>query len=306
MTICVNEICTKKATFNILGQKAKFCAEHKDPDMVDVLNKKCECNSSQPRWNFPGLKPLCCVSCKKEGMIETHRKKCFCGKVRPTFNFEGLKAEFCNSCKSENMINVVDDRCFCNKLTSPNFNYENLRPKYCFECKLPDMVDVRNPKCPCGSRTNFNFKGLNRIDEVLRVIPSDWELLIVGIGEKYEIPTKYQNRIRAMDGISRHDLWNLLESLGAIVIASPFESFSMVALEGIVQGVPIISLGPTGIKEFYDEYVRVTGVKSLFFNQGSQPIFSSKGFLMDSIENQTGFQKFLLSKRQAVFNEMNL
>jgi len=160
MTICVNEICTKKATFNILGQKAKFCAEHKDPDMVDVLNKKCECNSSQPRWNFEGLKPICCVLCKKEDMIETYRKKCFCGKVRPTFNFEGLKAEFCNSCKSENMINVVDDRCFCNKLTSPNFNYENLRPKYCFECKLPDMVDVRNPKCPCGSRPNFNFKGL--------------------------------------------------------------------------------------------------------------------------------------------------
>ena len=54
MTICINENCTKKATFNILGQKAKFCAEHKDPDMVDVLNKKCECNNSQPRWNFSG------------------------------------------------------------------------------------------------------------------------------------------------------------------------------------------------------------------------------------------------------------
>lgn len=153
---------------------------------------------------------------------------------------------------------------------------------------------------------DFNFKVLNRIDEVLTVIPSEWELLIVGIGKKYKIPTKYQNRIRGIDGISRDDLWNLLESLGAIVIASPFESFSMVALEGIVQGVPIISLGSTGIQEFYDEYVRVTGVKSLFFNQGSQPMFSSKGFLMDSIENQTGFQKFLLSKRQEAFNEMNL
>ena len=158
MTICTN--CTKKATFNILGEKAKYCATHKEPHMVDVLNKKCECNSSQPRWNFPGLKPLCCVSCKKEGMIETHRKKCFCGKVRPTFNFESLKAEFCNSCKSDGMINVVDERCFCKKLTSPNYNYENLRPKYCFECKLPDMVDMRNPKCACGLRPNFNFAGL--------------------------------------------------------------------------------------------------------------------------------------------------
>ena len=158
MTICTN--CTKKATFNILGEKAKYCATHKEPDMVDVLNKKCECNSSQPRWNFPGLKPICCVSCKKEGMIETHRKKCFCRKVRPTFNFEGLKPEFCNSCKSEGMFNVVDESCFCKKLTSPNFNYEGLRPKYCFECKLPDMVDTRNPKCACGSRPNFNFENL--------------------------------------------------------------------------------------------------------------------------------------------------
>ena len=160
MTICVNEICTKKATFNILGERAKYCATHKEPYMVDVLNKKCECNSSQPRWNFPGLKPICCVSCKKEGMIETHRKKCFCGKVRPTFNFESLKPEFCNSCKSDGMINVVDERCFCKKLTSPNFNFEGLRPKYCFECKLPDMVDMRNPKCVCGSRPNFNFENL--------------------------------------------------------------------------------------------------------------------------------------------------
>ena len=40
MTICVNENCSKKATFNILGQKAKYCATHKEPDMVDVLNKK--------------------------------------------------------------------------------------------------------------------------------------------------------------------------------------------------------------------------------------------------------------------------
>ena len=160
MTICVNDECSKKATFNILGKKAKYCATHKEIDMVDVLNKKCECNSSQPRWNFINLKPICCVLCKTEGMIETHRKKCFCGKVRPTFNFENLKAEFCNSCKSEKMVNVVDERCFCKKLTSPNFNFEGLRPKYCFECKLVGMVDMRNPKCGCGSRPHFNLEGL--------------------------------------------------------------------------------------------------------------------------------------------------
>lgn len=160
MTNCVNENCNKKATFNIQGEKAKYCATHKEINMIDVVNKKCECNSSQPRWNLPNLQPKFCVLCKTEGMIETHRKKCFCNKVRPTFNFEGLKAEFCNNCKSDGMINVIDDRCFCKKLTSPNFNYEGSKPKYCFECKLNGMIDVRNPKCLCGTRPSFNFEGL--------------------------------------------------------------------------------------------------------------------------------------------------
>jgi len=160
MTICVNEICSKKATFNIYGEKAKYCATHKELTMIDVVNKKCECKKSQPRWNFINLKPQFCGLCKSEGMIEINRKKCFCGKVRPTFNFENLKAEFCDCCKSEGMTNVVDERCFCKKLTSPNFNYVGLRPKYCFECKLDGMIDMRNPKCECGTRPNFNFEGL--------------------------------------------------------------------------------------------------------------------------------------------------
>lgn len=161
MTICIHENCNKKATFNLEGKKATFCAQHKSANMIDVLNKKCECNSSQPRWNFPGLQPQCCIRCKQEGMIEIHRKKCFCGKVRPVFNYEGLKAEFCNSCKSENMINVIDERCFCKQHSSPSFNYEGLRPKYCFDCKLPNMINVRTVRCECGnSRRCFNFEGL--------------------------------------------------------------------------------------------------------------------------------------------------
>jgi hypothetical protein len=159
MTICGTKDCGKRASFNILGEKPKYCSAHKDSNMVDVFNKKCNCNSSQPRWNFPNLKPKCCVLCKEEGMIEVNREKCPCG-VRPTFNFINLKAKFCNSCKTEGMINVADPRCFCGKLSSPNFNYEGLKPKYCFECKLEDMVDMRNPRCPCGVRPNFNFEGL--------------------------------------------------------------------------------------------------------------------------------------------------
>ena len=36
MTIC--KLCSKKATFNVIGEKAHFCATHKSEDMIDVVN----------------------------------------------------------------------------------------------------------------------------------------------------------------------------------------------------------------------------------------------------------------------------
>jgi hypothetical protein len=64
MTIC--KLCSKNATFNVIGEKTKFCATHKSEDMVDVVNVKCDCGKSQPRWNFQGLKARYgrCSKCK--------------------------------------------------------------------------------------------------------------------------------------------------------------------------------------------------------------------------------------------------
>jgi hypothetical protein len=161
MTICNNEECSKKATFNVKGEKAKFCAEHKSELMIDVLNKKCvTCNLKQPRWNFEGLQSEFCGDCKLDGMIEPNRKLCSCKKTRPSFNLVGLKAEYCNSCKTDGMVNVIDKRCVCGKITSPGFNYVGLKGQYCGDCKLDGMVDVRNPMCLCGNRVNFNYVGL--------------------------------------------------------------------------------------------------------------------------------------------------
>lgn len=160
MTICDNDGCTKKASFNVHGEKAKYCATHKGADMIDVRNPKCFCQKSQPRWNFAGLPSNFCGECKSDGMVEKNRKLCACG-TRPTFNFENLKALFCIKCKTEGMINVGDKRCVCNKLTSPCYNFEGLKGKYCSSCKLPGMIDVKNPTCECGiSRPNFNYEGL--------------------------------------------------------------------------------------------------------------------------------------------------
>jgi hypothetical protein len=153
---------------------------------------------------------------------------------------------------------------------------------------------------------DFDFKGLNRIDEIFRAMPSDWDLLIVGVGKNFEIPAKYQSRIRTMNRISRKEVWKLFETLTGVVVASSFESFSMVALEAIVQGVPVLSLGPIGIQEFYDEYVRLTGVKSLLLHKEFEFVPDRNYSSMENRNNQIEFQTYLLNKRQEVFNEMNL
>jgi hypothetical protein len=158
MTICSN--CTKKATFNFMGKKARYCVEHKSEGMTDVLNKSCQCGLAQPTYNIAGLKAAYCSKCKTVEMVDLKHKICTCGAARPCFNFEGLKAEYCNSCKLEGMKNVVDKKCVCGKY-QPMFNFEGLSGKYCSECKLEGMCDVKNKKCACKkSRPSFNFEGL--------------------------------------------------------------------------------------------------------------------------------------------------
>ena len=160
MVKCGHDECNKQANFGIVDLSPQFCVTHKLDGMIDVKNPKCECLSSQPRWNFEGLSARFCSKCKSGGMIEVNRKKCCCKKTRPCFNFDGLKAEFCAGCKSDGMINVIDKRCVCKKLTSPSFNFEGLPGKYCNDCKLDGMINVRNPTCFCGSaKPNFGLPG---------------------------------------------------------------------------------------------------------------------------------------------------
>jgi len=80
----------------------------------------------------------------------------------------------------------------------------------------------------------------------------------------------------------------------------------MVTLESIVKGVPVLSLGPIGIQEFYDDYVRLSGVKSLLLHKEFEFVPDHSNFSVDKRNSQIDFQTYLLNKRQEVFNEMNL
>jgi len=132
--VCQKKDCKKRPTFNYEGLSAKYCSEHKEKNMIDVIHARChEIN---------------------------------CNKI-PTFNYEGLPANYCFEHKEVSMIDVAHARCQeknCNKI--PNFNYDVMPAKYCFEHKEVDMIDVTHARCrekDCINRPTFNYEGLPAI-----------------------------------------------------------------------------------------------------------------------------------------------
>ncbi|AGE48721.1 hypothetical protein PBCVAP110A_164L [Paramecium bursaria Chlorella virus AP110A] len=158
MTFCKHLECKKRASYNTPGLKAKWCKEHKTPEMIDVNSKKCLCKK-QPSFNHPGeLKGICCVECKKPGMVNVKHKLCQCGK-QPSFNLPGETMGFCCvECKTPDMVNVVSKLCPCGN--RPSFNHPGETVGICCkECKTSEMVNVVSKLCPCGKQPRFNLPG---------------------------------------------------------------------------------------------------------------------------------------------------
>ena len=168
---CEREGCSIRSFFNVAGStKARFCANHKEPGMVNVVSKRCEregCDS-QPTFNVAGsTKVRFCASHKEPGMVNVKNKRCEregCGS-QPTFNVTGAtKARFCASHKEPGMVDIKNKRCEqegCN--SQPAFNVAgSTKARYCASHKEPGMVDVKHVCCEqegCNSRPVFNVAG---------------------------------------------------------------------------------------------------------------------------------------------------
>jgi len=134
--------CEKKvrATFNIAGEKAKYCGSCKDKGMVNVIDRKCKCGKAQPTFNLIGEKQaICCISCKTPEMVDIKNidKLCIkCKKYRANFNVEGeKKGKYCKECASEDMNDVTHKQCkgqdgICPLKQRGSTKYK----KYCSSC----------------------------------------------------------------------------------------------------------------------------------------------------------------------------
>ena len=111
--------CTTRASFGIQGTKmATRCSIHKEPGMVDVINRRCDhpdgC-TTQPLFGLPGSKAgTRCSVHKDPGMVDVRHRRCDypdgC-KKQPLFGLPSSKATRCSVHKEPGMVNVRHRRC---------------------------------------------------------------------------------------------------------------------------------------------------------------------------------------------------
>ena len=132
---------------------------------LDVETKKCEhegCKISAS-YNIDGERGKFCEIHKTDGMLNTNSVKCqFKGcKVQPTFNLKGLTAKFCVTHKTQEMIDVKSIKCIhpgCKK--QPAFGNINEKVIYCKEHKAIDMINIKSKKCEhdeCNTQPTFGI-----------------------------------------------------------------------------------------------------------------------------------------------------
>jgi len=168
MTKC--QQCNKRASFNIRGEKARFCAEHRSPDMVDVKHKICEEDGCEkiPAYNIRGEKKgRFCAEHRSPDMVNVISKTCEedgCEK-QPIYNINGeKKGRFCAEHRSPDMVNVISKTCEedgCG--TRPTYNVRGEKKgRFCAEHRSPGMINVIDKTCEeygCEKIPTYNIHG---------------------------------------------------------------------------------------------------------------------------------------------------
>ena len=171
--ICNVDGCETRAYFNIEGSThGRFCAQHKEANMIDVKSKRCEaieCTSLNPVFNIEGSRQgRFCRKHKEPNMVDVKSKRCEsigCTSLNPVFNIEGASTgRFCAKHKETDMVDIKNKRCESSGCTAqPVFNIEGAsNGRFCRKHKETDMVDIKNKRCEsteCTAQPIFNIEG---------------------------------------------------------------------------------------------------------------------------------------------------
>ena len=139
--------------FDNIGGKGRFCSIHKNDEMVNVRQKRCEykdCDVSAG-FDLPGKNGKFCFTHKTEQMISCNKNRCIyisC-EMSASFGNPGETPQFCSQHKNENMNNIKNKVCEYDKCTTrPNFNIKGTNSaRFCATHKSEDMINVTAKRC---------------------------------------------------------------------------------------------------------------------------------------------------------------
>lgn len=178
MVNVINKMCEqqgcigKRAIFNIIGEKPKFCGEHATGEMINLSAKKCKGVNGKkcytiPIYNNPNEKKgEYCVEHKLEGMVNVTGKRCEATgcNIIAQFNVEGESiGKYCSKHKEHGMIDIKHSRCEqLGCMVSPSYRFiQDPHCRFCAEHKLDGMLDGKHRKCvypQCGKTPSFNYE----------------------------------------------------------------------------------------------------------------------------------------------------
>jgi len=157
--------CEIRPTYALQGNKAQFCKDHKEDDMIDVVSRVCknETCSLQPSYAMKDSKlPEYCKEHKKDGMINLKLPKCQvkdCEKY-PRFSSPddtSRLAKYCAEHKSDDMIDIHKNICDSEKCsTRASYGKPGKQKTKCAQHREPGMIRRPNGQCKqCKSKAIY-------------------------------------------------------------------------------------------------------------------------------------------------------
>ena len=169
MTICHgitdNIKCNKNACYNFPNiKKGKFCNIHKEPDMIDVKNKRCEHTGcmKQPIFNLKGcnIGKFCSIH-KEAGMIDVKNKRCIILNCHTLVQYGYLFQEktHCSRHKLPNQYTKNRPKCVINNCTEkPLYVDKETKSTYPVRCELHSLktdINILERRCSACNILNF-------------------------------------------------------------------------------------------------------------------------------------------------------
>jgi len=156
--------CNKKPIFGSPEGPATHCQQHKEDDMIDVINTKClGCKIKQPHYNLPGLKAKYCAGCRLDTMINVVHKTCAVQGCNTLPAYGITTKTYCSAHKTDGMTDLLNKRCNqCKK--QANYGMPGSKPSCCGDHAEFGMIDVVNKRCSsCDKRATCGYPGVAKV-----------------------------------------------------------------------------------------------------------------------------------------------